>query len=89
MAPAPSLSGRVPVMLPLYEKLDMDRRVLACACSLAAGVNFLPWTGPVLRASAASIFPCRSLPPLVPVQIVGLAYVFAMAWFWANGKSAG
>jgi len=41
----------IPAMLPLYDKLGMDRRVLACAASMAAGVNFLPWTGPTLRAS--------------------------------------
>jgi citrate-Mg2+:H+ or citrate-Ca2+:H+ symporter, CitMHS family len=43
----------IPVMLPLYERLGMDKRVLACAASLAAGVNFLPWTGPMIRASAS------------------------------------
>ena len=51
----------IPVMLPLYDKLSMDRRVLACACALAAGVNFLPWTGPVLRASAALHIPVSDL----------------------------
>jgi CitMHS family citrate-Mg2+:H+ or citrate-Ca2+:H+ symporter len=72
----------VPVMLPLYEKLNMDRRVLACACSLAAGVNFLPWTGPVLRASAALHIPVIDLfRPLFPVQLVGLTYVFVTCWF--------
>ena len=29
-------------MLPLYNRLGMDRRILACAASMAAGVNFLP-----------------------------------------------
>ena len=38
----------IPAMLPLYERLGMDRRVLACVASLAAGVNFLPWTGPTV-----------------------------------------
>ena len=47
----------VPAMLPLYDRLGLDRRVLACVVSLAAGVNFLPWTGPVLRASAALHIP--------------------------------
>ncbi len=47
----------IPVMLPLYERLGMDRRVLACAASLAAGVNFLPWTGPMIRASASLKIP--------------------------------
>src|SRR5947199_5411871 len=41
----------IPTMLPLYQRLRMDPRVLACVTSLAAGVNFLPWTGPMLRAS--------------------------------------
>lgn len=36
----------IPVMLPLYERLGMDKRVLACAASLSAGVNFLPGRGP-------------------------------------------
>ncbi len=72
----------IPVMLPLYDKLSMDRRVLACACSLAAGVNFLPWTGPVLRASAALHIPVGDLfRPLMGTQAIGLLYVFAMTWF--------
>jgi CitMHS family citrate-Mg2+:H+ or citrate-Ca2+:H+ symporter len=72
----------IPVMLPLYERLNMDRRVLACACALAAGVNFLPWTGPVLRASAALHISVTDLfRPLIGVQLFGLAYVFSMAWF--------
>ena len=47
----------IPAMLPLYERLGMDKRVLACAASMAAGVNFLPWTGPMIRASAALKLP--------------------------------
>ena len=39
----------IPVMLPVYRRLGMDPRVLACAASLAAGVNFLPWTGTTVR----------------------------------------
>ena len=71
----------VPAMLPLYERLGMDRRVLAAAASLAAGVNFLPWTGPTVRASAALHIPINELfRPLIPVQIVGLVFVFGMAY---------
>lgn len=70
----------VPTLLPLYQELGMDRRVLACAVSLAAGVNFLPWTGPTLRAaSALHTSPLAIFRPLIPVQIVGLIYVFAVA----------
>jgi CitMHS family citrate-Mg2+:H+ or citrate-Ca2+:H+ symporter len=71
----------IPAMLPLYERLGMDKRVLACVVSMAAGVNFLPWTGPTLRASAALHIPTAALfGPLIPVQIVGLTFVFAVAY---------
>jgi citrate-Mg2+:H+ or citrate-Ca2+:H+ symporter, CitMHS family len=72
----------VPAMLPLYERLQMDRRILACAASMAAGVNFLPWTGPTLRASAALHVSTTDLfRPLLPVQIVGLLFVFAVSYW--------
>jgi citrate-Mg2+:H+ or citrate-Ca2+:H+ symporter, CitMHS family len=72
----------VPAMLPLYDQLGMDRRILACCASLAAGVNFLPWTGPTLRASAALHIPTAQIfTPMLPVQIVGLVFVFAAAWW--------
>ena len=72
----------VPAMLPLFERLQMDRRVLACVASMAAGVNFLPWTGPTLRASTALHIPAIDLfRPLIPVQIVGLTFVFVAAWW--------
>ncbi len=50
----------VPAMLPLYTRLGIDKRILACVCAMAAGVNFLPWTGPVLRSSAALHVPWRT-----------------------------
>jgi CitMHS family citrate-Mg2+:H+ or citrate-Ca2+:H+ symporter len=71
----------IPAMLPLYERLGMDRRILAAAVSLAAGVNFLPWTGPMIRASAALKIPVTELfRPLLPVQIIGLVFVFSVCW---------
>ncbi len=71
----------VPAMLPLYDRLGMDRRILACVASMAAGVNFLPWTGPTLRAAAALHVSTTDLfRPLVPVQLVGLAFVFLVAF---------
>ena len=72
----------IPTMLPLYAELGMDRRILACAASLAAGVNFLPWTGPTIRAaSALHVSPLALFLPLVPVQLIGLIYVFAIAFY--------
>jgi citrate-Mg2+:H+ or citrate-Ca2+:H+ symporter, CitMHS family len=72
----------IPAMLPLYERLGMDRRVLACVASMAAGVNFLPWTGPTLRASAALHVSTTDLfRPLIPVQVAGMLFVFGVAVF--------
>ncbi|MGC2618515.1 MAG: citrate:proton symporter [Acidobacteriaceae bacterium] len=71
----------VPALLPLCDRVGIDRRVLACVICMAAGVNFLPWTGPTLRASAALQIPVsRIFLPMIPVQIVGLAFVFFAAW---------
>ena len=78
----------LPVMLPVYQRLEMDRRVLACAASLAAGVNFLPWTGPVIRAAASlHVTTAEIFNPLLAVQAIGLAYVFGMAW-WMGSREA-
>jgi citrate-Mg2+:H+ or citrate-Ca2+:H+ symporter, CitMHS family len=78
----------VPIMAPLYARLGMDRRVLACAASLAAGVNFLPWTGPMIRAAAALHLDTATIfRPLLPVQGAGLVYVFACAW-WMGKREA-
>jgi CitMHS family citrate-Mg2+:H+ or citrate-Ca2+:H+ symporter len=71
----------IPAVLPLYEELGIDRRILACVVSMAAGVNFLPWTGPTLRASAALHISTSSIfVPVMGVQAVGLAFVFAASW---------
>ena len=72
----------IPAMRPLYDALGMDRRVLACTASLAAGVNFLPWTGPTLRAAAALKLPVATIfTPMIAVQLVGLGFVLAAAWW--------
>src|SRR5580765_3674055 len=71
----------IPAMLPLFDRLQMDKRILACVTSMAAGVNFLPWTGPMLRASAALHISTADLfRPLIPVQIIGLVFVFGVAF---------
>jgi citrate-Mg2+:H+ or citrate-Ca2+:H+ symporter, CitMHS family len=71
----------VPALLPLYTKVGIDRRILACVVSMAAGVNFLPWTGPTLRASAALHIPAATIFfPMIGVEAVGLTFVFVVAW---------
>ena len=80
----------VPAMLPLYDRLGIDRRILACVVSMAAGVNFLPWTGPMIRASASLHIPVSDLfRPLIPVQLVGLAFVFTVAWLLGRRAEKG
>lgn len=72
----------IPALRPLYDRLGMDRRVLACTASMAAGVNFLPWTGPTLRAGAALKLPVTTIfTPMIAVQMVGLVFVFVVSWW--------
>lgn len=73
----------IPVMLPLYDRLGMDRRVLACATAMAAGlINILPWGGPTIRAAAALHLPVTEIfNPLIPVVCVGLIYVFTVSYW--------
>jgi citrate-Mg2+:H+ or citrate-Ca2+:H+ symporter, CitMHS family len=78
----------IPAMRPLYERVGIDKRVLACVVSMAAGVNFLPWTGPTLRAAAAlKVSTTQIFRPMMAVQAVGLAFVFAAAW-WLGRREA-
>jgi len=72
----------VPAMLPLYEALGMDRRLLACAAAMAAGVmNVVPWGGPTLRAAAALRLPVSEIfNPMLPVLAVGLLYVLGAGY---------
>jgi CitMHS family citrate-Mg2+:H+ or citrate-Ca2+:H+ symporter len=79
----------VPAMLPLYDRLGMDRRVLAAAAALGAGVmNVLPWGGPTLRAAGALGVPVAELyRPLVPVQICGLLFALGLSWWLGRGET--
>ncbi|MBP2646013.1 MAG: citrate/H+ symporter, CitMHS family, partial [Firmicutes bacterium] len=71
----------IPAMLPIYERLGMDKRLLCLMVSLAAGVNYLPWTGPTIRAAAALKVPVTDIfTPLIIPQLVGFIYVFSTAY---------
>lgn len=72
----------VPAMLPLYKRLNMDLRILACTAAMAAGVcNMLPWGGPTLRAAASMQVPVMELfLPVLPAMLTGLAFVYFCAW---------
>jgi CitMHS family citrate-Mg2+:H+ or citrate-Ca2+:H+ symporter len=72
----------IPAMLPLFDRLKMDKRILACVVAMAAGTaNMLPWGGPTLRAATSLHVPIGELfMPVLPVQVVGLAFVLFVAW---------
>ncbi len=73
----------IPALLPIYDRLGMDRRALACIVAMAAGVgNMLPWGGPTIRAATAIDVPVMELfAPVIPAYLAGLASVFAFSWW--------
>jgi CitMHS family citrate-Mg2+:H+ or citrate-Ca2+:H+ symporter len=73
----------IPAMRPLYDELKMDRRVLACACALGAGVNnMFPWGGPTMRAASALRATVADIyDPLALVQLMGFAFAVLCAWY--------
>lgn len=75
----------VPTMLPLFNRLGMDKRILLGIVALSAGINFLPWTGPMIRASAALNVTTHDLfIPLIPAQLAGLTFMVLMGWYWGK-----
>ncbi len=72
----------VPALLPIYDKLGMDRKVLACLVALGAGtMNMLPWGGPTLRAATSLHLNMTDLfNPVIPAQLAGLATVIFFAY---------
>ncbi len=71
----------IPALLPVYDRLGLDRRVLACTAALGAGtMNIMPWGGPMLRAAAALQVEVGLLfRPLLPALALGLLGVLAAA----------
>ncbi|MBP6115114.1 MAG: hypothetical protein KBC57_04375 [Neisseriaceae bacterium] len=79
----------VPAMLPLYQRLGMDRRILACCVAMGAGVaNMLPWGGPTLRAASALQVDVMALfLPVLPVMLAGLLFACACAWLMGRREA--
>lgn len=79
----------IPAMLPLFDRLNMDRRILACVVALGAGtMNIVPWAGPTLRAATALHLDVMELyrPVIIP-QLVGLIFVLAIAYMLGNKEA--
>ncbi|MCX7636017.1 MAG: citrate:proton symporter, partial [Syntrophales bacterium] len=79
----------LPPLIPLYERLKMDKRVLACVVALGAGtMNIVPWGGPTLRAATSLQVSVTDLyNPVIPAQLCGLAFVLLVA-FWLGRREA-
>lgn len=71
----------VPAMLPIYDKMGMNKLVLVCCTAMGAGVmNLTPWGGPTLRAATALQMDVMALyKPLIIPQIVGVLSGFVLA----------
>lgn len=72
----------LPAVLPLFDRLGIDRRVAACVVALGAGtMNIVPWGGPTLRAATALNVDVLTLyaPVMIP-QVCGLAFVLLVAF---------
>lgn len=77
----------VPAMLPVFDRLQIDRRILAALVAMSAGVaNMLPWGGPTIRAAAALETPVMEMyQPLLFVHLGGFLFVLAMA-LWLGSR---
>lgn len=72
----------VSAMLPLYQRLGMNRLVLACVIMLAGGVfNILPWGGPTARAATAlGVDVSEIFVPMIPAMVVTALWVLFVAY---------
>ncbi|WP_313823105.1 SLC13 family permease [Citricoccus sp.] len=70
-------------LLPVYHRLGLSPVVLTCVAGLTNGtLNIVPWGGPTVRAAAALNVDAGDIfVPMIPSMAVGLAVVFAFAWF--------
>lgn len=78
----------VPALVPVYDRLGMDRRVLACVVAMASGVgNIQPWSGPMVRAATALNVPVMELfMPILPVYAAGTLAMFGLSW-WIGSRA--
>ncbi|SBS31795.1 Citrate transporter [Marinomonas spartinae] len=77
----------IPAMIPIYDRLGMDRKILACIAALGAGtMNIMPWGGPTLRAATSLNVDISTLfNPLIPALGAGILTVIVLA-FWLGKK---
>jgi len=72
----------IPALLPLYDKLGMNRIILAGLVALGAGtMNMTPWGGPTARAAAAlEVSTAQLFNPLIPAFLAGVVWIVFVAY---------
>jgi CitMHS family citrate-Mg2+:H+ or citrate-Ca2+:H+ symporter len=72
----------VAAMLPLYERLGLDRLKLTCVLMMASGVmNVTPWGGPTARAaSALHVDPGQIFVPMLGAMLAGTLWILFVAY---------
>lgn len=75
-------------MLPIFKRMNLDKRALMLITSLAIGVmNLVPWGGPTMRAATVlEMTPSDLWTPLIPVQ--GLMLFFLLVVAFLQGRIA-
>lgn len=77
----------IPALLPLYDALSVDRKILAALAALTAGtMNMVPWGGPVVRGVTA-IEPAtitNVFNPMIPAHAARIASIFGIAVFFSR-----
>ncbi len=72
----------IPALLPLYKRLHMSPYLLVLIVGLSASImNMVPWAGPTGRvAGVLDMSPVELWYPLIPVQLIGIVLVLALAF---------
>lgn len=72
----------IPALLPLYDKLDISRIILAGMVALGAGtMNLTPWGGPTARAaSALDVSAAELFNPVIPAFLAGVIWIIFVAY---------
>lgn len=73
----------IPALLPLYQRMKMNPYLLLLLIGGSASImNMLPWAGPLGRAASVLEMDVTELwRPLIPVQIIGMILMLALAFF--------
>ncbi|MEH7590971.1 citrate:proton symporter, partial [Priestia megaterium] len=74
----------VTAFLPIYERLGMNKLILACLPAMAMGImNLLPWGGPTARLMTIFKYDAMELlQPLIPSIVIGTLYVIGLGVFF-------